>query len=117
MIEGVKDKTRIGVCLDTCHIWESGLDIINDYDNIIKDFDNHIGLEYLKVLHINDSKNIIGARKDRHENIGKGHIGLKTISKFVFDERFKNIPKILETPYIEKEAPYKKEIELILNSK
>lgn len=122
IIDLVTTKERIGVCLDTCHIHDAGYDIVNDYDNVIKEFDKHIGLKYLQAIHINDSKNICGAHKDRHENIGFGNIGFETILKFVYDERFTNIPKILETPYVEDPLvkklsypPYKLEIAMIKN--
>ncbi len=111
MINGIEQKEKIKVCLDTCHLWESGYDIVDKYEEVIKEFDNIVGLKYLGVIHINDSKNEKGARKDRHENIGKGHIGFNTIKKFVDDKRFDSIPKILETPYIDKKPPYKEEIE------
>ena len=92
----------------------------NNYEDVIKEFDRIIGLEYLKVIHLNDSKNERGAHKDRHENIGFGNIGFDTLIKFVNDERFKDIPKILETPYIPYNKnlsypPYKEEIDMIKN--
>lgn len=113
------NNERVKVCLDTCHIWDSGYDIVNDYENVIKHFDDTIGLKNLKVIHINDSKNIMGSHKDRHENIGFGFIGFDTLTKFIFDERFENVVKILETPYVsinEKDSvpPYKYEIEMLL---
>ncbi len=108
IIDRVHNKNRIGVCLDTCHINDAGYDIVNDYEGVINDFDRIIGLEYLKVIHLNDSKNPVGSHKDRHENIGFGTIGFETLMKFVNDERFKEIPKILETPYI----PYTKDLSL-----
>ena len=118
LISKIHNKSRIGVCLDTCHIHDGGYDIVNNYEEVIKEFDRIIGLEYLKVIHLNDSKNVCGAHKDRHENIGFGHIGFDTLMKFVNDDRFKDIPKILETPYIEYNKnlsfpPYKEEIEMI----
>lgn len=106
IIDRVHNKNRIGVCLDTCHINDAGYDIVNDYEGVIDEFDRIIGLEYLKVIHLNDSKNPVGSHKDRHENIGFGTIGFDTLMKFVNDERFKDIPKILETPYI----PYTKDL-------
>lgn len=115
------NNERIGVCLDTCHIHDGGYDIINHYDDVITQFDSIIGLDKIKALHINDSKNECGAHKDRHENFGFGKIGFKTLMKFVTDERFKDIPKILETPYVsgEKEdyPPYAYEISMIRNMK
>lgn len=111
IIQNVKNNHRLGVCLDTCHIHDAGYDIVNDYDGVIKQFDEIIGLDRLAVIHINDSKNERGAGKDRHENIGKGFIGFETIQKFVMDPRFEHLAKILETPYIDGVAPYKEEIE------
>ena len=119
IINNINDKNRIGVCLDTCHINDGGYDLVNNYDGVIEEFNNIIGLEYLKCIHVNDSKNVLNSHKDRHENIGYGHIGFDTIMKIFNDSRLVNIPKILETPYVEgsskKEsfAPYKYEIEMI----
>ena len=112
LIDGVKNKELIGVCLDTCHIHDAGYDL-NDIDKVLDEFDNIIGLNYLKCLHINDSKNICGSRKDRHENIGKGYIGLDNLLSVIYHKRLDDIPKILETPYINDKAPYKEEIKLI----
>lgn len=112
IIDGVSNKDRIGVCLDTCHLNDSGYDLSN-FDELLDDFDKKIGLEYIKCVHINDSKNIIGSRKDRHENIGNGFIGLDKIMNVVNNERLNNIPMILETPYINDLPPYKEEIALI----
>ena len=122
IIDGVEDKEHIGVCLDTCHIWDSGYDIVNDYENVISHFNDIIGLDNLKVIHVNDSKNINGSHKDRHENIGFGNIGFDTLSKFIFDERFCDKIKILETPYVKvndkiEKPPYKYEINMLLNNK
>lgn len=122
IIDRVHNKNRIGVCLDTCHINDAGYDIVNDYDGVINEFDRIIGLEYLKVIHLNDSKNPVGSHKDRHENIGFGTIGFDTLMKFVNDERFKDIPKILETPYIPYTKdlsfpPYQEEIAMIKSGK
>ncbi len=115
IIELIEDKKRIGICLDTCHIHDSGYDINNDYNGVKEQFNEIIGLNYLKVIHLNDSKNIVGAMKDRHENLGKGNISLKTLINFCYDDDYKEIPKILETPYINGVAPYKEEIEIIKN--
>ena len=108
---------RLGVCFDTCHVHDAGYDIINDYEGVLKEFDEKVGLDKIKVFHINDSKNERGSHKDRHENIGFGNIGFTTLMKFISDERFINIPKILETPYVkngeESYPPYKYEIEMI----
>lgn len=122
IIDRVHNKNRIGVCLDTCHINDAGYDIVNDYEGVIDEFDRIIGLEYLKVIHLNDSKNPVGSHKDRHENIGFGTIGFDTLMKFVNDERFKDIPKILETPYIPYTKdlsfpPYQEEIAMIKSGK
>lgn len=118
IIDQIDNKDRIAVCLDTCHINDAGYDLVNNYENVINEFDKIIGLKYLKVIHINDSKNPLNAKKDRHENIGFGHIGFDTIVKICNDERFKDIPKILETPYIDitddlSVPPYKEEIKMI----
>lgn len=112
IIDGVEHKERIGVCLDTCHLNDAGYDLTN-FDNILKDFDNIIGLDKIKCIHINDSKNILASHKDRHENIGKGTIGLDTLMNVINNTKLKDIPKILETPYIDGKAPYKEEITLI----
>lgn len=119
VLDGVNNK-RLCVCFDTCHVHDAGYDIINDYQNVMKSFDNLIGFDKLRVFHINDSKNIKGSKKDRHENIGFGEIGFNALMQFVYDERFVDIPKILETPYVESEeeeySPYKYEIEMIKNN-
>lgn len=116
VIDNIDKKDRIGVCFDTCHTHDSGYDLVNDLDGVIEDFDNVVGLNYLKVIHVNDSKNIRGASKDRHENIGKGYIGLETLKNVVHHPKFTSMIKILETPYIEDKPPYKEEIEILLNS-
>lgn len=115
MIEGCHTD-RIGVCLDTCHIHDAGYDI-SDFDKILKEFDEIIGLQHLKVIHLNDSKNIKGAHKDRHENIGYGYLGFENICNIAHHPELQNIPIILETPYINDKAPYKEEIEMIINNK
>ncbi len=112
IIDGVNKKELIGVCIDTCHIHDAGYDL-NNFDKVLDEFDKIVGLKYVKCLHINDSKNPTGAKKDRHENIGKGYIGLDNLIKVIYNKRLDNIPKILETPYINDVAPYKEEIELI----
>lgn len=113
LIENINKKDRVGVCLDTCHIHDAGYDIVNNLDGVVNEFDKIIGLSYLKVIHVNDSKNARGARKDRHENIGKGYIGLEVLKTIVHYEKFTNMIKILETPYIGNLAPYKEEIALL----
>lgn len=117
IISGVKLKEKVGVCLDTCHINDAGYDITK-FDKILDEFDNVIGFDKLKVLHINDSKNTISSHKDRHSNIGFGTIGFDNLIKIIHNPKLKNIPKILETPYIDKiYPPYKFEIEMIRNKK
>ncbi len=113
IIDGVKNKDAIGVCMDTCHLNDAGYDL-NDFDKILEEFDNVVGIKYLKVIHINDSKNEINSHKDRHENIGFGTIGFDNLIKIIYNKKLEGIPKILETPYIEDKAPYKEEIEMIL---
>lgn len=113
IIENISDKSRIGVCLDTCHINDAGYDL-NNFDKVLDEFDKVIGLKYLKCIHINDSKNEKGAHKDRHENIGFGNIGFDNMISVIYNDRLECIPKILETPYINKEyPPYRHEIEMI----
>lgn len=112
IIKNVEHKKLLGVCLDTCHIHDGGYDVSN-FDYILDEFDRIIGLNKLLVIHINDSKNPIASHKDRHENIGKGYIGFNTLYSIVHNDRIKDIPKILETPYIDSKAPYKEEIEML----
>lgn len=116
IIDGVKLKDKVAVCMDTCHLNDYGYDISN-FDKILDEFDNVIGLNKLKVIHINDSKNMQGSHKDRHENIGYGTIGFDSLIKVIYNNKLKEVPKILETPYIDGIAPYKKEIEMIRNKK
>lgn len=124
IIDGVKLNNKLMVCLDTCHINDAGYDL-NNFDEVLDEFDNVIGLDKLACIHINDSKNERGAHKDRHENIGIGTIGFDNLIKVIYNERLDGIPKILETPYIgdtddSKERlypPYKFEIEMIRNKK
>lgn len=113
LIEKTKDKDRIGVCFDTCHIFAAGYDIRTKeaYEKTIREFDKIIGIPNLKAIHLNDSKNDIGTRKDRHEHIGKGYIGLSAFEFIVNDERFANIPMILETPGGEKY--YRENLEIL----
>lgn len=111
IIDGVKLKNKLGVCLDTCHVHEGGYDIVNNLDGVLDEFDKIIGLERLKAIHINDSKNPIGAHKDRHEKIGEGYIGLDTFEKIINHPKLKNLPFFLETP--NELDGYQKEIELL----
>ncbi len=94
----VNDKNHLGVCLDTCHVWDGGYDIVSDFDKVLDEFDQIIGLEKLKAIHINDSMNPLGSHKDRHEKIGLGHIGDDAFKKIVTNPRVQNLPFILETP-------------------
>ena len=120
IIDNIKNKSKIGVCLDTCHINDGGYDVSN-IDQVLDEFDKVIGLDYLKCVHINDSKNERGSHKDRHENIGYGTIGFDNLIKVMYNKRLEGIPMILETPYVDdidndkKRAypPYLFEIEMI----
>jgi len=115
IIEKVEDKNHIGVCLDTCHLSDAGYNII-DFNAFLDNFEQLIGLSRIGCLHINDSKNPISSHKDRHENIGFGTIGYEPLINIIYNERLEEIPKILETPYVDKiHAPYKYEITMIKN--
>ncbi len=103
---------RLGVCLDTCHVHDAGYDV-SDVDGLLKEFDEVIGLDRLLVVHVNDSKNVRGAHKDRHENLGYGEIGFETLCKIANHPLLKAIPKILETPYINEKPPYSDEIRML----
>lgn len=112
ILDGVKSN-NIGVCIDTCHLNDAGYDM-SKFNEFLDLFDKIIGIDKIKCVHLNDSKNILGARKDRHENIGYGTIGFENLVSIAHNERLKDIPKILETPWINKEyAPYKEEIEML----
>ena len=102
----------LGVCLDTCHLHDAGYDLTK-FDDFLDQFDKIIGLDKIKCIHINDSKNITNSHKDRHENIGFGNIGFDTLMSVIYNERLKDIPRILETPYVGEYPPYKYEIEMI----
>ena len=122
IIDGVTHNERLSVCLDTCHIHDAGYDVVNDFDGVLNEFDKIIGVERIKVVHVNDSKNPREAHKDRHENIGFGHIGFDALNYVVHHKQFENVPKILETPYVgedkkNKKPPYKFEIEALKQSK
>ena len=91
-------QTLIGVCLDTCHVWDGGYDIVNDLDGVLAEFDRVVGLDRLKAIHLNDSMNVLGAHKDRHEKIGKGKIGLDALMRVVNHPKLKDLPFYLETP-------------------
>lgn len=111
IIDKVKLKDKLGVCLDTCHIWDGGYDVVNNFDGVLDEFDKIIGLEKLKAIHLNDSKNDLASHKDRHEKIGEGKIGLDAISKIINNKRIKELPFYLETP--NEIDGYEKEIELL----
>lgn len=98
IIEGIADKEHIGVCLDTCHVWEGGYDIVDDLDGVLDEFDRVIGLNRLRAIHLNDSKNPRGAHKDRHERIGEGQIGFDALAAIVNHPKLQGIPFYLETP-------------------
>lgn len=113
IIDLVNDKEHIGVCLDTCHLSDAGYDISN-FNKFLDEFDKVIGLNKIGCVHVNDSKNERGAHKDRHENFGFGCIGFDTLLKIVYNDRLEDVPKILETPYVDRDyPPYKYEIEMI----
>lgn len=98
IIDRVECKERIGVCLDTCHVWDGGYDVVNDLDGVVTEFDKVIGLAYLKAIHVNDSMNPFGAKKDRHALIGEGHLGLDAIIRVLTHPALKHLPFNLETP-------------------
>ncbi len=121
IIEGISDQSRVSVCFDTCHTHDAGYAIRDDIESVFESFDSIVGLDRIKVFHINDSQNPVGAHKDRHANLGMGHIGFDALLKIVQDPRFASIPKILETPYVTADdaskkriyPPYQKEISML----
>ncbi len=111
IIDRVECKEKIGVCLDTCHIFDGGYDIVNNLDGVFEEFDNVVGLDKLYAIHLNDSKNPLGNHKDRHELIGKGNIGIDAINAFINHPAVRNLPIVLETP---NDLPgYKQEIAML----
>lgn len=115
IIDLVDDKNHIGVCLDTCHLNDAGYDM-SEFDSFLEQFDSLIGIDKIGCVHINDSKNVLGAHKDRHENFGFGTLGFDNLISIIYNDKLENVPKILETPYVDREfAPYKYEIEMIRN--
>ncbi len=120
IIKGINYQSRVMVCLDTCHISDAGYDLEN-FDKVLEEFDAVIGLNKLGCVHINDSKNVCGTHKDRHENIGFGEIGFDNLLKVIYHDKLKEVPKILETPYVSVKdggkdrtyPPYKQEIAMI----
>lgn len=118
IIDGVTHNEKLSVCLDTCHIHDAGYNVKEDFDGVLNEFDQIVGIERIKVVHVNDSKNEQGAGKDRHENIGFGHIGFEALHYVVNHSEFEHLPKILETPYVgetknTRKPPYKYEIAMI----
>ncbi|MDK9865425.1 endonuclease IV [Staphylococcus equorum] len=118
IIDGVNHNERLSVCFDTCHTHDAGYNVKEDFDGVLNEFDKIVGVDRIKVVHVNDSKNDIGAHKDRHENIGFGYIGFDALNYIVHHDAFKDVPKILETPFVgedkkSKKPPYKLEIEML----
>jgi len=111
ILDGVVLSEKIGVCLDTCHVYDAGYDIVNNLEEVLEEFDNIIGLEKLRAIHLNDSKNPFSSHKDRHEKIGEGYIGIETITKIINHPKLKHLPFFLETP--NEISGYKKEIEVL----
>lgn len=118
--DGVRHPEKLRVCFDTCHVNDAGYDIVNDLDGVLKEFDRLIGREQIAVFHINDSKNVRGAAKDRHENLGFGNVGFEAIKQIVYHPDFLQVPKILESPYVpdaadpkKSYAPYGREIAML----
>lgn len=120
IIDKVELKDKVSVTLDTCHIHDGGYNVREDFDGVLENFDRIIGLDKLKVIHVNDSKNVQGAAKDRHANIGFGEIGFEALAHVVHHPKLSHLPKILETPYVgedkkNKKPPYKHEIQMLKN--
>lgn len=116
IISKLNKPERVGICLDTCHINDNNYDI-HHFDTILDNIEKTLGLDKLLVIHVNDSKNPLGAHKDRHENIGYGEIGFEALNAVVHNPRIPEVPKILETPYVNEKAPYKEEIAMFRASK
>ena len=116
IIEGVIYKDKIGICLDTCHLSDAGYDV-SKFDEILDILESYNLLDKVLCIHVNDSKNICGSHKDRHENIGYGTIGFDNLINIIYNKRLEQIPKILETPYINYLPPYKEEIDMIKDKK
>ena len=111
IIDKVELSDKIGVCLDTCHVYDAGYDIVNDLDGVLEEFDRVLGLDRLKAIHLNDSLNTCGSKKDRHAKIGEGNIGLEAITRIINHPKLKHLPFLLETP--NELDGYAKEIELL----
>ena len=116
MLEHINMKDKVGICLDTCHLNDSGINLAQ-FDDYLADFDQEIGLDKIKCIHVNDSKNAIGSHKDRHANLGYGTIGFDNLINVLYHPLLKKVPKILETPWVGEYPPYKLEIEMIKNKK
>lgn len=112
IIDRVEDKSRVGVCLDTCHTFTAGYDLVNDYDKVFDEFEKEVGFNYLRGMHLNDSKKTMGSHVDRHDSIGEGFIGKGFFERLTKDSRFDNMPLILETP---DESKWAGEIEWLRN--
>lgn len=110
IIDKVQDKSRVGICIDTCHTFTAGYDLKDNYESVWKEFEEVVGMEYLRAIHLNDSKKELATRVDRHDSIGKGFLGMEFFKNIMKDPRFDNIPLILETP---DETLWKSEIELL----
>lgn len=113
ILEQVTLREKMGVCLDTCHVWDGGYDIVNDLDGVLEEFDRIIGLEHLKAIHMNDSMNPLGSHKDRHEKIGQGQIGLEAMERIINHPKLQGRPVILETP--NDDEGWAKEIAMLRN--
>lgn len=113
IIEKVELNNKLGICLDTCHVFDGGYDIVNSLDDVIEEFDRIIGIERLKAIHLNDSKNVLGSHKDHHEKIGEGNIGIEAFKKIINHEKLKDLPFYLETP--NELDGYEKEIAMLKN--
>ena len=111
IIDGVELSEKMGVCLDTCHVWDAGYDIVNDLDGVLTEFDRVVGLERLKAVHLNNSKNPLGSRKDRHARIVEGEMPLEAIARIINHPALRDLPFILETP--NEDAGYAEEIQLL----
>ena len=116
IIDGIENKNNIGVCIDTCHLNDGGYDI-SKFDDVLNEFDKIIGIDYIKCVHVNDSKNPLSSHKDRHENIGFGTVGFDNLLHVIYNPKLENIPKILETPWVEQNPPYRFEIQMIKDKK
>lgn len=116
IIDGIKYKDKIGICIDTCHINDAGY-LLSNFDDFLLEIDEKIGIDKIGCIHINDSKNALDSHKDRHANIGYGTVGFDNLINVIYSDKLKDVPKILETPYINDYPPYKYEIDMIKNKK